>query len=88
MMDDLRDYHFYDENLVLPNTLALVYIREKFATFVYSKEMYEYEADAVALQKRLSHRVLDQGPAAERFHAETKMLQENFLKKYSFSSLK
>lgn len=39
MMDDLRDYRFYSEDLVHPNDLAVEYIWEKFQdTFIDSNE--------------------------------------------------
>jgi flagellar motor component MotA len=41
MMDDLRDYRFYEADMIHPNAQAIQYIREKFFGAVMSKETLE-----------------------------------------------
>ncbi|WP_299435071.1 GSCFA domain-containing protein [uncultured Maribacter sp.] len=56
MMDELRDYRFYKEDMVHPNAVAVSYIWEKF-TSVWIAEETQKEMDKVAVvQKGLAHR--------------------------------
>lgn len=41
LMDDLRDYRFYDTDMVHPNKLAISYIVEKFDKHYFSAETFE-----------------------------------------------
>lgn len=38
MMDDLRDYRFYEKDLIHPNKQAIDYIWEKFETDYFNEE--------------------------------------------------
>jgi hypothetical protein len=38
-MDDLRDYRFYKEDLIHPNSQAIQYIWEKFGNAYFSEEV-------------------------------------------------
>ncbi len=87
MMDDLRDYRFYEDDLVQPNSQALTYINEKFSEFCYSNKMTEYSREAGKLQKRLEHRVMSSGAASEKFANDTEMKLQAFKKKYPFSKI-
>ncbi len=56
MLDELRDYRFYAEDMVHPNNLAIDYIWEKFKS-VWISEKAEIVMKAVQeIQKGLSHR--------------------------------
>jgi len=56
MLDELRDYRFYAEDMVHPNNLAIDYIWEKFKN-VWISEKTEIVMKAVEeIQKGLSHR--------------------------------
>lgn len=56
MMDELRDYRFYDRDMVHPNPLAIDYIWEKFASVWISKEAKAVMEKVVAVQNGLNHR--------------------------------
>lgn len=56
MMDELRDYRFYAEDMVHPNGLAIDYIWEKFKEVWISKKAYPVMEQVEAVQKGLSHR--------------------------------
>ena len=88
MMDDLRDYRFYEEDLVQPNSQALRYINEKFSTFCYSSAMSVYMKDVLKIKKRLSHKVMQQGAEAEQFMLLTAKSLQHFRLKYPFSRVK
>ena len=87
MMDDLRDYRFYEENLVQPNSQAVSYIKEKFEEFCFTEEMTDYCSDSEKLKKRLSHKIMKQGPEAEKFAEETEKQLLLFTEKYPFSKI-
>ena len=56
MMDELRDYRFYDEDMVHPNKIAINYIWEKFMLVWISKETFKTMDDVDAVQKGLLHK--------------------------------
>ncbi len=56
MMDELRDYRFYNEDMVHPNTTAIQYIWEKFVHVWISDETEETMQYIETIQKGLMHR--------------------------------
>ena len=59
MMDDLRDYRFYKEDLVHPTDQAVKYIFEKFGQAYFSEEMSTFIADNFKIKQALQHRPMD-----------------------------
>lgn len=55
MMDDLRDYRFYREDLIHPSTLAEAYLWEKFGSQFFSDSTRSLVAAWQALRKALLH---------------------------------
>lgn len=60
MMDELRDYRFYGNDLVHPNDLAVNYIWEKFKSVWISETSYKTMDEVAAIQKGLDHRPFSQ----------------------------
>lgn len=56
MMDDLRDYRFYKEDLIHPNTLAEDYIFQIFAKTYLDQETIGIMEEWEAIQKMMEHR--------------------------------
>ncbi|NAY92209.1 GSCFA domain-containing protein [Muricauda sp. JGD-17] len=56
MMDELRDYRFYEKDMVHPNGLAVDYIWEKFKSTWIDSEIYELMDEVDTIQKGLQHR--------------------------------
>ncbi|MDY7394909.1 GSCFA domain-containing protein [Aureibaculum sp. 2210JD6-5] len=56
MMDDLRDYRFYKEDMVHPNKLAINYIWEKFTNAFMTEDTIKTMSEIEQLQKELGHR--------------------------------
>ena len=56
MMDELRDYRFYADDLVHPNTAAIQYIWEKFQTVWISEQAYKTMGLVDSVQKGLNHK--------------------------------
>ena len=60
MMDELRDYRFYEEDMIHPNNLAINYIWKKFKANWIDSKIYDLMSEVSAIQKGLSHKPLNQ----------------------------
>lgn len=83
LLDDLRDYRFYDTDYVHPNTLALDYIWLKFKDTFFSKDTLKLINEVEAINKRLNHRPFN--PSTETsiaFKAKTKNMVKNLEKRH------
>jgi len=56
MMDELRDYRFYEEDMIHPNVTAVNYIWKKFQEVWISSEVYDIMEEVDSIQKGLLHR--------------------------------
>ncbi|HAW51736.1 MAG TPA: hypothetical protein DCX54_05315 [Flavobacteriales bacterium] len=59
VMDDLRDYRFYKDDLLHPNDLAINYIWEKLCDAFLSAETKSQLSEIEAVNKALNHRAFD-----------------------------
>ncbi|MBN4070327.1 GSCFA domain-containing protein [Olleya sp. AH-315-F22] len=59
MMDELRDYRFYDEDMLHPNNTAINYIWEKFKEVWIDSEALITMQDIDSIQKGLLHKPFD-----------------------------
>lgn len=75
MMDDLRDYRFYAEDMKHPTPQAVRYIYELFKTSYFDAETLKLASEAASLTRRLAHRTLSSSPeaAAEETAGKTAM---------------
>jgi len=60
MMDDLRDYRFYKEDMIHPNAQAVNYIFEKFGEAYFSAETKDFIKENFKIYKALEHRTTDE----------------------------
>lgn len=60
LMDDLRDYRFYKEDLIHPNTQAVNYIWEKFGNAFFSDETMDFVEENTKINKALNHKNTDE----------------------------
>ncbi len=68
MMDDLRDYRFYKDDLVHPNHQAIQYIWEKFGMAYFSDETKIFINENLKIKQALEHRPQDiQNPKYQDF---------------------
>lgn len=69
MMDDLRDYRFYEADLIHPNTQAQAYIFEKFVQSTFDADLRSFVNEWVQVSKSLAHRPLygEGNPAHQQF---------------------
>jgi hypothetical protein len=66
VMDDLRDYRFYEKDLVHPNETAVDYIWEHFRNTWISPDSLDVMSTVEQIQKSLDHRPFDPGSAAHQ----------------------
>lgn len=66
MVDDLRDYRFYEADLIHPNAIAHEYIFQKFAGSAFDNELRGFIAEWAGVRKALAHRPLQSESAAHR----------------------
>jgi Mor family transcriptional regulator len=68
MMDELRDYRFYAEDMVHPNPLAINYIWEKFKNVWVSSDSFKTMEEVEGIQKGLLHKPFNaKSQAHQRF---------------------
>lgn len=60
LMDDLRDYRFYKEDMIHPNNQAVNYIFEKFGNAYFSDATKEFIKENFKINKALEHRTTDE----------------------------
>jgi hypothetical protein len=60
LMDDLRDYRFYKEDMIHPNTQAVQYIFDKFGAAYFSENTKEFIKENFKINKALQHKTEDQ----------------------------
>jgi hypothetical protein len=56
MMDELRDYRFYADDMLHPNTLAVDYIWQRFKETTISETAHTLMDEVEAIQKSLAHK--------------------------------
>lgn len=59
LMDDLRDYRFYKEDMIHPSTQAVNYIFEKFGKSYFSEETQNFIKENFKIIKALEHKTSD-----------------------------
>ncbi|WP_312902697.1 GSCFA domain-containing protein [Chryseobacterium taichungense] len=60
LMDDLRDYRFYKEDMIHPNSQAVNYIFEKFGNAYFSDQTKDFIKENFKINKALAHRTEDE----------------------------
>ncbi len=75
VIDDLRDYRFYTEDLVHPNTMAVDYVWQKFSETYFSADTIAINTKISELQTAMQHRPF--AASSEGY----KKFKENFLAK-------
>ncbi len=86
MMDELRDYRWYKDDLTHPSQTAVNYIMARFCETTGSEGLSAYLADAEKLGRLLNHRVQNPGsPEGIGFREKVRSSREEFIKKYPFS---
>ena len=85
MMDDLRDYRFYANDMVHPSDVAVEYIWQAFqATYLDDRSALAV-ARCERVHKRLQHRPMSTNrETVDRFNADTMSVVHNLIKEYPY----
>jgi hypothetical protein len=83
MMDELRDYRFYGEDMIHPNQIAVQYIWEKFITTWFSEEIIPIMHEIESIQKGLLHKPFHENSEKhqaflENLEGKKRKIQERF----------
>jgi hypothetical protein len=78
VMDELRDYRFYGEDLLHPSSVAIDYIWERFKETTISETTFSALDEVDSIQKGLLHRPFN--PHSESHQKFQSKLQENIAK--------
>ncbi len=85
MMDDLRDYRFYDNDMLHPNLLAINYIWNKFSDVFFNNETLGIITEIEKLIKAKEHRPYNPKSKNHQKFIETQLKKIKVLnQKYSF----
>lgn len=85
LMDDLRDYRFYKEDMVHPSETAVRYIRDKFADTYFTPATRKLIKECIKIQKALTHRPLHpESEAYKRFLTQNIQSIEHLIEKNHF----
>lgn len=88
VMDELRDYRFYADDLVHPSSLAVEYIWNKFVRLTMDSSTQQLMGQCLKVQKSLAHRPLH--PETEEYHDFLKNLEstiEQLIQKHPYIDL-
>lgn len=66
LVDDLRDYRFYAEDLLHPNSQALDYVWSKFSTVYFNEETQGWNQVIRKIQKSVQHRAFNPNSIAHK----------------------
>ena len=85
MMDELRDYRFYEEDMIHPNSTAINYIWEKFVTTWFLEETITPMKTIDMIQKGISHRPFNENSEEhQQFLQKLATKKEEIKKQFPF----
>lgn len=85
MMDDLRDYRFYDEDMLHPSQLAVSYIWNKFSNALVDRQAMLIAEKVHKIQQALSHKPVNpKTDEFKRFIEKTISEMDSIQKQYPF----
>lgn len=83
LLDELRDYRFYKEDMLHPTEQAVRYIWEKFVQYAVNPSEYPAMAAAQELRQMLQHKPLfPDSEAYRKFEAQKELKAKELLRKY------
>ena len=87
LMDDLRDYRFYADDLVHPSSLAIEAVKELVSDCCFAPEMKQYMAEAMPIVRALRHQPYDpESDEYKQFRQDTLQRKDALLAKYRLPS--
>lgn len=81
--DELRDYRFYDTDMLHPSDQAVNYIWERFTEWAFTDSLTNYAHERIALLRAMQHRPLNaQSDAHKAFLNKLEQKKKDFLRKW------
>ena len=80
LMDDLRDYRFYNDDMLHPSTLAINYIWEAFAGCYLDNYTINTWKEVVKINKAFNHLLITDSDAKRKYFAEHVLKQISDIK--------
>lgn len=71
VMDELRDYRFFSEDMLHPNQIAIDYIWERFAENYFCENAFKTFKEIDAIQKALNHKPFNPNTQAHKKFVES-----------------
>ena len=88
VIDDLRDYRFYRQDMVHPNRQAIQYVYEKFREAAYDKEALSFSGKMTELLRAKEHKPFQgSSPEYKKFKAAFHQRCLELKKEYPFADL-
>ena len=82
LIDELRDYRFYADDMMHPSAQAADYIFERFMDFALADAERPLLAEAEKVRSMMQHKILNPGtPQAANFEAQRNQALESLLSK-------
>ena len=86
--DELRDYRFYDSDMLHPSQQATDYVWERFRSWAFTPELSTYADERTALLRALAHRPINpHSEAHQAFLQKLEAKKQAFIRKYGEESL-
>lgn len=79
MIDELRDYRFYADDMLHLSQVAIDYIYDRFGRVMISKESLSVSEKVIKIGKSLSHRIVNTGSSAHLKFLESTLQELNKL---------
>ena len=85
MMDELRDYRFYAEDMLHPNQVAIDYIWKRFKETSISETAFSTMDEVESIQRSLSHKPFNPNSESHlKFESKLKEKITKLVSQYSF----
>ena len=85
MMDELRDYRFYESDLIHPNKQAIDHIWAYFTDFYMNKSTQNIASEILSYYQLKRHQVLSQHPDLIKSHEnKVRQIKEELITKYPY----
>ncbi|WP_299108112.1 GSCFA domain-containing protein [uncultured Tenacibaculum sp.] len=83
MMDELRDYRFYAEDMIHPNKTAINYIWEKFTSVWFDENSFTTMKEVDTIQKGIQHKPFNPNSEAhQQFFKKLQQKKETLIKAF------
>lgn len=86
VLDELRDYRFYQPDMLHPSSQTVDYIWERLAETYFDDQTHRFLAEWQPIKKALAHRPFHpDAPEYQRFLADAKAREQELLQRYEIS---